>query len=59
MYYLCEKSSRGIEDDTTRELKKRKYGQNTFDIPVPEFGELFKEHAVAPFFVFQMFCVVG
>ena len=33
------------------------YGDNTFDIPVPTFTELWKEHAVAPFFIFQIFCV--
>jgi cation-transporting ATPase 13A1 len=33
------------------------FGKNTFDIPVPTFAELFAEHAVAPFFVFQLFCV--
>ncbi|KAF7861688.1 uncharacterized protein EAF02_010642 [Botrytis sinoallii] len=49
--------SRGI--DTASELSRihQHYGDNTFDIPVPTFSELFKEHAVAPFFVFQIFCV--
>lgn len=33
------------------------YGKNTFHIPHPSFAELFQEHAVAPFFLFQVFCV--
>lgn len=33
------------------------YGPNECHIPIPKFTELFAEHAVAPFFVFQMFCV--
>ncbi|KAF7682614.1 putative manganese-transporting ATPase PDR2 [Astathelohania contejeani] len=32
------------------------YPLNTFDITPPSFLTLFKEHAVQPFFVFQMFC---
>nr|UJH94586.1 Spf1 [Starmerella bombicola] len=35
--------------------KQREFGPNIFDIPVPTFLELWKEHAVAPFFVFQIF----
>lgn len=33
------------------------YGENKFDIPIPTFLELFKQHAVAPFFIFQVFCI--
>ena len=48
-------NSTGLLGDLEKLL--RNYGENKFDIPVPTFLELFKEHAVAPFFVFQIFCV--
>lgn len=49
--------SRGLETREEIDRIQQHYGDNTFDIPVPTFTELFKEHAVAPFFVFQIFCV--
>ncbi|KAI9052919.1 hypothetical protein LZ554_003191 [Drepanopeziza brunnea f. sp. 'monogermtubi'] len=49
--------SRGITSPSELSRIHQHYGDNTFDIPVPTFTELFKEHAVAPFFVFQIFCV--
>lgn len=50
-------SWRGIEKQSELTRIEQHYGKNAFDIPVPTFTELFKEHAVAPFFVFQVFCV--
>ncbi|KAI1266930.1 cation pump, Ca2+ pump [Xylariaceae sp. FL1019] len=50
-------SSKGITSSADLKKLEHYYGTNTFDIPVPTFTELFKEHAVAPFFVFQIFCV--
>ncbi|PNP75419.1 hypothetical protein FNYG_11223 [Fusarium nygamai] len=50
-------TSKGIQTQTELSRIEQHYGKNAFDIPVPTFTELFKEHAVAPFFVFQIFCV--
>lgn len=46
----------GLKSSELAELELN-YGTNKFDIPIPSFMELFKENAVAPFFVFQIFCV--
>ena len=34
------------------------WGNNKMNIPIPGFLDLYKEHVVAPFFVFQMFCTL-
>ncbi|KAG9303466.1 hypothetical protein G9A89_013793 [Geosiphon pyriformis] len=47
----------GFQSDKEISDTQEKYGYNRFEIPVPTFRELFKEHAVAPFFIFQLFCV--
>ncbi|KAI8803489.1 hypothetical protein BJ742DRAFT_761321 [Cladochytrium replicatum] len=48
---------KGFMSDTEVAAAKQKYGPNAFDIPLPSFQELMQEHLVAPFFVFQLFCV--
>ncbi|KAJ1730528.1 putative cation-transporting ATPase 1 [Coemansia biformis] len=47
----------GLSSETEVREALEVYGRNKFDIPIPTFVDLFKEHAVAPFFVFQLFCV--
>ncbi|KAF7719807.1 P-type cation-transporting ATPase, plasma membrane [Penicillium ucsense] len=49
--------TKGLTTQAELDRVQHHYGDNTFDIPVPTFVELFQEHAVAPFFVFQVFCV--
>ena len=34
-----------------------RYGFNAFLFPLPTYGRLMQEHMLAPFFVFQVFCV--
>jgi len=48
----------GYAEEGEVKLATRLWGENVFDIPLPPFRDLFKEHAVAPFFVFQVLCVL-
>ncbi|ORX44343.1 hypothetical protein BCR36DRAFT_373362 [Piromyces finnis] len=51
------KEKYGLVSEKEIQFVKQKYGENNFDIPIPPFMDLFKEHIVAPLFVFQIFCV--
>ena len=51
-FYLHAK---GHEDESSLHEAKRIFGDNKVDMTIPEFKELFKERATAPFFVFQVF----
>ncbi|EPZ35221.1 Cation-transporting P-type ATPase domain-containing protein [Rozella allomycis CSF55] len=53
-YVGSEGIDRGIDRAEDYEL----YGENEIRVKIPKFWEMFKEHAVAPFFVFQVFSVV-
>ena len=46
-------SGHGLKGDALAQTE-RKFGKNSFAIPARTFGSLFVEHALAPFFVFQV-----
>ena len=46
-----------IKSDDVLKLRA-KFGENRMKIPIPSFFTLYKEHIVAPFFVFRLFCIM-
>jgi len=52
------KSHEGFEDKKALQQAELVWGSNKMDIPIPGFLDLYQEHLVAPFFVFQLFCTL-
>ena len=49
------RTNEGIQDQTALKKADLVWGPNKMSVPIPQFLEIYKEHMVAPFFVFQLF----
>ncbi|KAH9393866.1 hypothetical protein TYRP_021398 [Tyrophagus putrescentiae] len=49
--------ARGYLSDEELTVAEKLYGKNNLEMEIPDFWSLFRERAIAPFFVFQVFCV--
>ena len=65
---VCERSYRqisavslmmstGLGSETKALAALERWGPNIFEVPLPSFGALLQEQLLAPFFVFQAFCI--
>lgn len=62
---LCEmqetfetyRKSSGLGSEARVVAALERWGANRFEVPLPQFADLLKEQLMAPFFVFQVFCV--
>jgi len=52
---MLESAGHRSQEDVRWGLQK--WGLNEFDIPIPSFLDLYLEHLVAPFFLFQVICL--
>lgn len=50
-----KKGGHGTDGRVAAALEK--WGNNVFEVPLPEFKDLLMDQLLAPFFVFQVFCV--
>lgn len=48
---------KGYQEDHEIVSVEKRFGKNVVEMEIPAASELFKERAIAPFFVFQVFCV--
>lgn len=49
---------KGLTTEADRDRQQDVFGLNKMEVIIPEFQDLLVDHALAPFFVFQMFCVL-
>jgi len=49
--------TRGVQTEAAARAGAAAFGPNAFSIPAPSSSELYAQQLLAPFFVFQLFCV--
>lgn len=55
--YISAAGSSSKTSTADAEDRRFKFGRNVLEMPTPTFSELYVQHLLAPFFVFQVFCI--